>query len=161
MAEQTYEVDLGDIVLGIAAGGAIAVAGVTSIPIILTVSAIAALGNAANEYLDAADQPAFAELSAVMNQINDTLTVELGNLNTALADILTELQKIGICACAEGEGGSDAGTGTGPAVPGVTRLSVDASAFVFQIGKFLSGVKRALCIGKSRVWKFARAGLAG
>jgi uncharacterized protein YPO0396 len=76
-------------------------------------------------------------------------TPELSNLSTSLADILAELQKIGICTCAEDKGGSDAGAGTGAAIPGVTRLSADASAFVFQIGKFLSGVKRALCGLKS------------
>jgi hypothetical protein len=88
-------------------------------------------------------------------------TPDFSDLSTAHADIVAALQKIGICTCAEDKGGSDAGTGTGATIPGVTRLSADASAFVFQIGKFLSGVKRALCIGKSRVWKCARAGLAG
>jgi hypothetical protein len=76
---------------------------------------------------------------------------DLSELSTALDNILAELQKIGICTCVEEKGGSDAGTGTGPAIPGVTRLSADASAFVFQIGKFLSELFQSSAVRQTKI----------
>jgi hypothetical protein len=131
---EQYNIDIGDIAVGI--GGAVAaLLASTTVPLAVAIGAIATVATSLNEFFDGRDlqrtdaenQEAFNRSSP--NRLPEVYAAAIAPLFTALADILAELQKIGICTCAEDKGGSGAGTGTGPAIPGVTRLSADASAF--------------------------------